>query len=134
MGDNIRTVFEALVSPLGDYAPEVRGFIVDMHDTKGNDRFQELSIVVPRDMSEAELLGGITETYISQGFIIDGITELLNGCTHAELEAISQINIQEAEKHIRRHYINFEYLPEVLEKYPAQVERIRRQRSGEENA
>lgn len=112
---------------LGDYAPQTRAFVVDMHDEQGNDSFIETILLGGQDVPENEILEALTAPLVSQKFIVDAVYELLDGYTNAELSQMVKSNIDEARKHVKMHYLNFDYVPEVLRKYPAQVEDILKQ-------
>ncbi|MCC8122116.1 MAG: hypothetical protein LIO58_01025 [Oscillospiraceae bacterium] len=80
---------EELFAPLGDYAPKVRIFAVDYHDKAGQDRYQVYAMAAPDGVPDDVLVHELSRPLREGGNIISGITELLDGYSLDELEAMA---------------------------------------------
>lgn len=122
-----RDILNHVFSALGDYAPTARTFVIDMHDAQDVDVWNEVIALNRSDASDMAVFAAVTETFVSQGYVIDSVGEVLDGYTYAELSVIAETDIKEATKHMRTIYINHDYIPEVIKKYPSHVEQIKKE-------
>lgn len=104
--DNIKALLDTLLEPLGDYAPKIRHFIIDYHDTGGTFMHHSAISTVPDGMANMDIVYGLVSPFRDAGYLIDGVCELLDGYTEAELSVLADKNPIEAAKHIRWLYLD----------------------------
>lgn len=70
-------VFNALMAPLGDYAPRLRMLTVDYKNQAGVDCCQDITFAQTANVTDQRLVETVKEQYTGLGFTASAITEVI---------------------------------------------------------
>lgn len=106
--NDAKILIDALLEPLGDYAPRPHTFIVDYVDLHGVDRWEKLIAYIPRELNAEAALSEIMRHVAEVGGTVSCVYEPMNGYTHEQLEALLETDPDKAKQNIRYHYLNLD--------------------------
>ena len=96
--DEINIVMNAIMEPIGGRA---RSFLIDYRDDDNNYFSTTASVMQPPGVpiDPAELTAGLIHSCEAKGYTVYGIVELVDGCTLAQFEELTQHDPAEVRKH-----------------------------------
>lgn len=97
--DNISEGLNMLFSPLGIKA---RTLLIDYRDKNGVDCY--VTVYPALNCDDEYIVMSLINDYTKRGCTVNQITELLDGYSQAEIEALAKSNPKEAVKHLRILY------------------------------